>query len=62
MSAVSASSACSGSIRRPDPRRGRQAELAGEQADRVGVVADDLVERVLDEVPVARAIRGPDCA
>ena len=33
-----------------DPRRRRQAELAGELADLVGVVAGDLVERVLDEV------------
>ena len=40
------------------PGRGREAELAGELADLVGVVAGDLVERVLHEVPVARMI-GP---
>ena len=40
-----------------DPRRWRQAELAGELADLVGVVAGDLVERVLDEVPVATGDR-----
>ena len=33
-----------------DPRRRREAELAGELAELVGVVADDLVERVLDEL------------
>jgi hypothetical protein len=42
-------------------RRWRQAELAGEEADGVGVVAHDLVERVLDELAVVwrRAIPDP---
>ncbi len=50
MSAVRASSARAGLDPQADPGRGRQAELAGELADLVGVVAGDLVERVLDEV------------
>jgi hypothetical protein len=36
------------------PRRGREAELAGELADLVGVVGGDLVEWVHHEVPAAR--------
>ena len=42
-----------------DPGRRREAELAGELADLVGVVAGDLVERVLDEVAVTPRSSGP---
>ncbi len=50
MSAVSESSARARVDPQADPGGGREAELAGELADLVGVVAGDLVERVLDEV------------
>ena len=37
----------------PGPGRRAEAELPGEQAHGVGVVPDDLVERVLRQLPVA---------
>ena len=34
-----------------NPRRGREAEFPGKQADLLAVVPDELVERVLDRAP-----------
>ena len=59
MSAVSESSGTLGLDPQADPRRRREAELAGELADLVGVVAGDLVERVLDELAAPPADERP---
>ena len=58
MSAVSESMRALGLDPQADPRRRREAELAGELAKLVGVVADDLVERVLDELATLPADQG----